>query len=160
LGFSKEAACGVLGNMAEESDYDPGVWELMDNVGSGYGLVQWIPASHFLAWEVQEGVLGVANAAWADLMARSHATILMNAQLACLVRDGDGGNCKRFYKPSEANNYSGCKMTYAEYKKSTASVETLAAVFCDHFERPNKAEVPQTLPKRKSSARQWFNLFQ
>lgn len=42
-GWTKEAICGLLGNIQQESQLNPGAWEVMDRTDRGYGLVQWTP---------------------------------------------------------------------------------------------------------------------
>lgn len=56
-GWSLNAICGMLGNMTAESTINPGRWQ-SDNVGntsSGYGLVQWTPATRYLNWCSEQG---------------------------------------------------------------------------------------------------------
>lgn len=53
-GFSKQAACGVLGNMQKESGINPGIWQFLPSTADGYGLVQWTPVSDkFFAWALK-----------------------------------------------------------------------------------------------------------
>lgn len=50
--WSDNAIAGILGNMQSESSLNAGRWQ-SDNVGntsSGYGLVQWTPATKYLNW--------------------------------------------------------------------------------------------------------------
>src|SRR5574343_601659 len=51
-GWSKNAICGMLGNMQTESNINPGLWESLDmgNLNGGFGLVQWTPASIVINW--------------------------------------------------------------------------------------------------------------
>lgn len=46
-GMSREAICGILGNMWKESTVNPGIWENLDstNPSGGYGLTQWTPST-------------------------------------------------------------------------------------------------------------------
>lgn len=56
-GWSDNAIAGILGNMQSESALNPGRWQ-SDNVGansSGYGLVQWTPATTYFEWCSAEG---------------------------------------------------------------------------------------------------------
>lgn len=51
-GWTITAISGLLGNLTAESTINPGRWQ-SDNVGntsSGYGLVQWTPATNYLNW--------------------------------------------------------------------------------------------------------------
>ena len=56
-GFTKQAACGVLGNMQQESKINPGIWEILPSTAKGYGLVQWTGATKFLNWAKDNGTL-------------------------------------------------------------------------------------------------------
>ena len=48
-GWTKEAISGLLGNIEQESQFNPGVWQDWHNTEKlGYGLVQWSPAKGFL----------------------------------------------------------------------------------------------------------------
>lgn len=49
-GWSKNAICGLLGNMQHESSLNPGRWQSdkVGRTGSGYGLVQWTPATKYI----------------------------------------------------------------------------------------------------------------
>ena len=51
-GWSDYAIAGMLGNMQEESSLNPARWQSEDvgNLESGYGLVQWTPATKYLDW--------------------------------------------------------------------------------------------------------------
>jgi len=153
-GFTKNAACGVLGNIDLESDYDLGIWQKeMNRTDLGYGLVQWSPSQDFLDWAYSDGLISQATPGMVNALARSNPPKLMDAELDCLAYDG----CRRFAKPSATGypNHSGYNMTYAQYKKSTYTPETMAVIFCDHFEQ---IKMISTIPERKESARQWFDI--
>ncbi len=47
-GWTTEAIAGLLGNIQQESQMNPGVWQRQDNTNLGYGLVQWDDATKFL----------------------------------------------------------------------------------------------------------------
>ena len=51
-GWTKNAVCGMLGNMQTESTINPDVWESFNsgNTQGGYGLVQWTPATVLINW--------------------------------------------------------------------------------------------------------------
>lgn len=66
--------------MQRESGIDPGMWEIMENTRSGYGLVQWTPASNkFLKWAVNHGVLAAAAAVTVNALTASDPVKLMKA---------------------------------------------------------------------------------
>lgn len=155
-GFTKEAACAVIGNMQAESDVDPGVWEVQNNVSNGYGLVQWTPGSYFLNYASDNGYLSDALPATANAMAENNPKQLMNAELECLVWSCQPGN-GRFYSPSSSSpmQHTGYSMSFATFKASTISVETLAIVFHDHYERSNDSAT--ALNRRKEYAKYWYD---
>ena len=51
-GWSKNAICGMLGNMQTESTINPGIWQDLNegNTVNGFGLVQWTPATKLINW--------------------------------------------------------------------------------------------------------------
>lgn len=53
-GWAFEAVCAILGNIQSEGQTQPGKWQ-SDNYGdmsTGFGLVQWTPASKYINWAV------------------------------------------------------------------------------------------------------------
>jgi hypothetical protein len=77
-GWSKEAICGLLGNIQQESHLNPGVWQSFHNTELGYGLVQWDDATKFLDW-------AKLNEDKADNMAQNDPKQLMDLQLEYLI---------------------------------------------------------------------------
>lgn len=154
-GFTKNAACGVLGNMQQESGINPGIWQSSNKLTSGYGLVQWTPATVFLNRAVETGVLSAATADAVNALTNSNPLALMNAELSCLLwcctSRGD------FFKPTAGGSmdHTGIRMTFTEYKASTLDAGTLAKVFHDHYER--SADEESGLNKRASYATSWYN---
>jgi hypothetical protein len=61
-GWTKNAVCGMLGNMQTESTINPGIWQGLheNNLSEGFGLVQWTPATNYITW-AQSGNLPVAD---------------------------------------------------------------------------------------------------
>jgi hypothetical protein len=56
-GWTKNAVCGLLGNIQTESSMNPARWQ-GDNVGDtadGFGLTQWTPATKYLDWASANG---------------------------------------------------------------------------------------------------------
>lgn len=51
-GWTDNAIFGMLGNMTQESSMDPNEWQNNDvgDMGVGYGLVQWTPATKLINW--------------------------------------------------------------------------------------------------------------
>lgn len=154
-GFTKQAACGVLGNMQAESVINPGIWEVKDNTSYGYGLVQWTPATKFLNRAVSQGTIAAATAAAVDALANNAPKTLMDAELECLIWGCTSGG--EFFSPASSMQHSGYSMTFANYKASTLSASILAVVFHDHFER--SADGTTGLNKRSTYATNWYNYF-
>lgn len=153
-GFTPAAACGIIGNIQRESSLNPGAWENYNDISAGYGLVQWTPATKFLNWARDMGIISSASATAINSLATggtSNKTLLMDAQLYCMLEFI--GNPGEFFEP--ANNHSGHDMTIASYKTSTLSPEILAIVFHDHFER--SADDTAGLNLRSTYARNWYN---
>jgi|GEM_PF-970807 len=154
-GFTKNAACGVLGNMQAESVLNPGIWERSNNTSYGYGLVQWTPATVFLNRAVSTNVISAATATAINNLTNSNAQTLMDAELACLIwcctTRGD------FFKPTAGGSmdHTGYRLTFAEYKASTLNVGTLAKVFHDHYERSGDSTTG--LNTRATYATNWYN---
>ena len=57
-GWTQNAIAGILGNMQRESTMNPGLWEslIYGNMSSGYGLVQWTPATGYISWADARGI--------------------------------------------------------------------------------------------------------
>lgn len=152
-GFTKNAACGVLGNMQQESGINPGIWETFNDTKRGYGLVQWTPATIFLNRAKDTAVISEVTATAANALALTDSLKLMKAELFCLywccTTNGD------FFKPDPDMDHTGIKLTFAQYKVSTLDAGTLAKVFHDHYERSEDGT--DALNKRATYATNWYN---
>lgn len=154
-GFTKQSACGVLGNMQRESGINPGIWQVSNNTSYGYGLVQWTPATTFLNRAVATDVLTAATAATVNALTNSDPKKLMDAELDCLIwcctSRGD------FFAPTAGGSmdHTGYRMTFTSFKASTLDAGTLAKVFHDHYER--SADGTSGLNTRASYATNWYN---
>ena len=154
-GFTKNAACGVLGNMQQESGINPGIWQRFNNTSLGYGLVQWTPATNFIDRAKDTGAISAATATATNELALTDPVGLMKAELACLIwRCSSKGD---FFKPEAGGSmdHTGIRMTFAEYKASTLDAGTLAIVFHDHYERSGADA--NALQERATKATNWFN---
>ena len=58
MGFTDEAAAGVMGNIQAEGDFNPGQWEHGFNMApsSGYGMFQYTPSTKYTNYAVIQGV--------------------------------------------------------------------------------------------------------
>ena len=131
-GWTKNAICGMLGNMEYESD---GLVPTRDEYsgGGGYGLLQWTPASKLKDWATQNNL--------------DYTTT--NTQ--CLrVQYEFEGNYIQYVNRS-------CNLSFSAYSKSTETPEYLAECFVINYENPNAQALQNSLQDRKNNARKWFN---
>jgi murein DD-endopeptidase MepM/ murein hydrolase activator NlpD len=130
-GWTKEAICGILGNMQTESTMNPGLWESMNagNMSVGYGLVQWTPASKYINW--------------AQSLGKDYNHI--DSQLARIEYEIANG--------IQWITTSSYPLSFQQFKASKESPEYLAEVFIHNYERPANANQPL----RGTQARYWFN---
>lgn len=136
-GWTLESICGMLGNMQVESSLNPGRWE-NDVVGGdptahGYGLVQWTPYTNYTDWATSAGYSDPS---------------IMDANLARINYE-------------LANNLQWIPtltypMSFADFKESTASPDTLAMAFLANYERP----LDPNQPIRGEYALAWYNYLQ
>jgi hypothetical protein len=58
-GWTKNAICGMFGNLQTESTFNPCIWEGLDDsdVNRGYGLVQWTPSTKYTSWCADNGLM-------------------------------------------------------------------------------------------------------
>lgn len=152
-GFTKNAACGVLGNMQQESGINPGIWQSTNNTTKGYGLVQWTPATRFLEYAVENGIIGTASATAINAVTNSNPKKLMDAELNCLLWCCTHGD---YFKPIAGGSmdHTGYRLSFSEFKASTLDAGILAKVFHDHYER--SAADATRLEQRATKARNWY----
>jgi hypothetical protein len=131
-GWTKNAVCGVLGNMETESTINPGIWQSLreNNMSGGFGLVQWTPATNYINW-AQSKNLPVAN---------------MDSELQRILYEVSAG--LQFYATSAYN------MSFTQFTHSTESAYYLACVFLHNYERPANSAQDQT---RGNQATNWYN---
>ncbi|MDT3429178.1 peptidoglycan hydrolase-like protein with peptidoglycan-binding domain [Paenibacillus forsythiae] len=148
-GWTKNAIAGLLGNIEQESGFNPGAWQVRHRTGAGYGLVQWTPARNkFLKW------MGNISAEQADYMALNDPKKLMDKQLEyLLIEIKEIKPDKREWIPTTGYN-SPYKMTSDEYIHSDKNVGDLALVFHGSFER--SADTWKTKQVRVDNAKKWY----
>ena len=130
-GWSKNAICGMLGNMQSESTINPGIWESLNegNVAGGFGLTQWTPATKLINW------------------CQSFSPPMDYHDIE--------SQCKRILWESQNEEQwvQNKPMSFAEFTQSKDTPENLALVFISNYERP--AEPNQ--PNRQTQARYWYD---
>lgn len=128
-GMTKEAICGLLGNMWRESHVNPGLGE---EGGTGYGLTQWTPKEKLLQ---RLAVLGLSDNG--------------DNQLKVLERelsDGANNSGSPFSQWYDNGSY-----TLDAFKKTT-DIDFAVEAFCWGYERPG---VP-AMEERKEYARKFY----
>ncbi|WP_312442342.1 phage tail tip lysozyme [Lacrimispora sp.] len=133
--WSKNAICGMLGNMEMESTINPGRWQNGKvNTANGYGLTQWTPSTKYTNWLGSGKTSGdIDNQLERILYEVSHES-----------EQWVSGN----YSPS---------MSFADFTKSTSSTTALAECFLKCYEQP--ADQSSTvINKRKANASKWSTL--
>lgn len=146
-GWTINAVCGLLGNMAAESGYNPWRWEsdsilastdtslIATSTTHGYGLVQFTPAGKY-----------INNAS-------SYAGYGPN--FSNKIGKATDGQAQMLYINDHADYYatSSYPLSYAQYKASTESADYLAAAWLYNYERP--ADPSATINARQSNALYW-----
>jgi murein DD-endopeptidase MepM/ murein hydrolase activator NlpD len=131
-GWTKNAVCGMLGNMQTESTINPAIWQNLDsgNMSMGFGLVQWTPASKYIDWA---NVNGFPYQEMDSNLKRIEWEVENNQQW---ISTGD------------------YPLSFQEFKVSTQTPEYLGQAFLRNYERP----ADQNQPARSTQARYWFDL--
>lgn len=152
-GWSKEAACGLLGNIQQESYFNPGVWQSDKNTKQGYGLVQWTPADQkILKW------MGGLSPEEANDMAEKEKKKLMDLQLEWLIKTCQPGQGEWLQGKAVSDYGSPLKMTFDEFITSDKNPGDLALVFHGHYER--SADDERRKQNRIDFANEWYEYFQ
>lgn len=130
-GWTKNAICGLLGNMETESTMNPCLWESLrvGNMRGGYGLTQWTPASKYINWCKRFGYK------YNDI----------NSNLKRI--DYEVKNNIQWI-----NSLDPKKRTFKQFTQSKDSPKDLAMVFIRAYERPTNPNQP----KRGTQAQYWF----
>lgn len=142
IGFTKQAACAVLGNFRQESMFNPAIWQSTNNLNLGYGIAQWSPASYFLQWAVDVDFITALSAAVMNTKAKSSVQKLMDAELEFLI-----------FSASRSGNYF-VGYSYDTFKSSKDTVKNLAKVFCQYYELTDS-----DIAKRQEYAQDWYDYF-
>lgn len=130
-GWTKNAVCGMLGNMQTESSINFGIYESLDNTSNtnGFGLVQWTPNTKYFDWANVNGYSG------------DH----VNGELNRILYEVEN-NVQWF------GGYSST-MTFKQFTQSLETPEYLAQVFISTYEHPANPDQPI----RGTQARYWYD---
>lgn len=127
LGWTKNAICGMLGNMQTESTINPGIWQSLNegNMAGGFGLVQWTPATKYTDWADSNSL------EWAEM---------------------DSNLSRILYEVEENIQWIHSTMTFFEFTQSNDTPYNLGMLFLEHYERP--ANLNQ--PNRGEQSQYWY----
>ena len=130
-GWTKNAICGMLGNMQRESTINPGIWQNLDvgNTSLGFGLCQWTPASKYISW-CEENNLDPDE---------------MDSNLERILWELDNG--EQYYATEDYPE------TFKEFTQSTKDVTYLASAFLHNYERAGVSAETE----RQTNAQYWFD---
>lgn len=143
-GWSEYAIAALLGNMDQESTINPG---FSQRGGSGYGLVQWTPASRWTDW--------------ADARGYEHND--GNGQILKIVEEMTADNQDEWYTTQEIygdNPPNGqYNLSRDEYITNSGNhtIDYLTSAWLWEYERPPLATANESY--RIQQANYWYNLF-
>lgn len=135
-GWSIAAIAGMLGNIQVESGVNPGIWENGEEMGGGYGLVQWTPYTKYSQWVGEE----LPGEDWQN-----------NGDAECARIQWEMENGEQWGANPSAE-VPEPPITFEEFSKSWLPADTLAEYFLLYYERP--ANIDQ--PARGENAIKWF----
>ena len=127
-GWTKNAVCGMLGNMQSESSINPGIWQSLNstNKNGGFGLVQWTPSTKYTEWAIQNKL--VQNDIFNQLQ-------------------------RILYEVTNNIQWINKQMTFQAFTKSYDTAKNLGMLFLNSYERPTN----RNQPNRGTQAEYWFN---
>jgi hypothetical protein len=130
-GFTKNAICGLLGNMQSESSINFGIYEGLDSSSTtnGFGLVQWTPNTKYFDWAAANG----------------YANDHVGGELHRILWEIDNNQ-------QWINSLDPKGRTFLEFMQSTDSANDLAMAFIQAYERPANPNQPN----RGTQADYWF----
>ena len=139
-GWTKNAICGMFGNMKIESYFSPEIWEDVDGdkMQHGFGLTQWTPATKLFNWAEREGL----------------DPFDIDTQLYRILQEANIG-VMEYYQWNP--NLCDPKMTFYEFTQSTQSPEELAEIFMRCYEMPDLNL--SHLEERRNNAAYWYSYF-
>jgi hypothetical protein len=131
-GWTKNAICGLLGNLQSESSINFGIWEGLNegNMSGGFGLTQWTPASKYFDWANANGYSG------------NHVDGELNRLL------WEVANNQQWFGGVSSS------MTFQQWTQSTDTPYNLAMDFIVTYEHPANPNQPI----RGTQAENWFSL--
>lgn len=148
-GYSDYAIAGVMGNIEQESGFNPAVTEYSG--GGGFGLVQWTMTS------IKEDLAAYAKSKGVSVQDEE---MQINFLLGQLDETGQSDACS-FAKPQQVINFDrvqskGERACYSGWKNAT-SVEDATYAFCWFFEGPN--DLYANMENRYNAAKKYYEQY-
>ncbi|WP_071865914.1 phage tail tip lysozyme, partial [Enterococcus haemoperoxidus] len=134
-GWTKEAIAGLLGNIQSESSVIADRWQgdIIGNMNGGYGLVQWTPATKYIDWATQNGLV------YQDVISQCRR-----------IQWEVERNIQWFPNPERLDLVNISFREFTQLKNVKLAAEYFIA-FYEHPEYPNQ-------PARARQAENWYNL--
>ncbi len=164
-GWSKNAILALLGNIDEESGFNPGVWQDLNNEYSGYGLLQFTAyegVNEFFDYLKDEGY---GNYEDYNALIETDPKQMLDYQLEFLLT-GKGWYYSNTYLKNYSNAYNSedintieenNEFSFAEFQKSSLNCKVLALMFEASYERSGDDYLMKI--ERSDSAEKWCNYF-
>ena len=164
-GWSKEAICGLLGNMYEESKVNPGAWQNGVNAATGgYGLVQYTNVDRKEYFKYMEDN-GYDVPEDLNDLAVNNPKEAINCQLDYLMNSNSWyytGNFKSYFDFSgsdyEEMMPNKVQISFDEFQKSNENPACLALIFNAAYERSQ--DDINKIDERGKSADDWYEYFE
>ena len=135
-GWTRNAICGLLGNMEQESTINPNAWQGAEgNTNLGFGLVQWTPATKILDYFREKGMYGQIKK-YGD------------TELQRLIDEMNG----KYEAWIQTTKYP---VSFKDFSTSTEDYKWCTECFMLNYERPGTPE----LQKRYDYAKKWWDFF-
>jgi hypothetical protein len=132
MGLPEKSTAGIMGNISQESSWDP--TEIESGSGVGFGLCQWSYSRRTQLEAYGTDLIHQLNFLWAELTGENASSI----------------GC-------ELQWYNASGYTYADFSAGNYSPSESAAAFCWCWERPNASEA--NLSYRQSEAEKFYTQF-
>jgi len=166
VGWSKEAICGLMGNISRESGFNPGTWEELNNSLKGYGLFQ------FTAWNGENAFFeyletkGYSTIEQYNNLVEDDAKTMLNYQLEFMLMATEwyyDGAYSIYFEDLKNEDFPFAipevvQMPFSDFVISEESPQSLALIFNASYERSNDSLSQKEV--RINAALEWYEYFE
>lgn len=138
-GYSMQAACGILGNIQQESHFNPNA---VNRYSGAYGLCQWLGGRLTSLKSRNDYASVAAQTAFMISELRSQTSIWST------------------YGGQISHTYDGVRITSLNAFKSCTNPKAAAGAFCVCFERPGEFPGDEGYENRVNNAQAWYSYAQ